>query len=299
MRPVVVLFDRVELCLSEALQALRRHPLMTFAAITTIAVALFLAGGLGYAYSRLDVYAKTIPDRFEMRVFLRDEAGMPEITRVAKQMREIPGVSKVEWIPKDKMWEKTKKEYPPQITEGLENPLPQSFKVRVDDLSLSDGVVDQIKKLPEVRPGEAGVQYLKQEQEMINRGLQLIRWIGTVAGGLLSLTGGILIYNAIRLSIVFRRLDIRVMKLVGASRWIINIPFYIEGATQGLIGGVLATFMVKACNDAMLQFVQSINFVAVPPAFPLKDLLTILGGCGIAYGIVCTAIALVVPIKER
>jgi len=53
------MFDRLEFLLTEAFVALRRNGLMTFAAVTTVAVSLFLIGGLGYTYLRIQGYADT------------------------------------------------------------------------------------------------------------------------------------------------------------------------------------------------------------------------------------------------
>lgn len=302
MKWIQFIFDRISLYFSEAMTALKRHTLMTFAAITTIAVALFLAGGLGYAYYRVEQYTHTLSDRFEMRVFLEDGTTVQQIQRLAVRLRELNGVTKVEWIPRDKMWEKMQKDNP-EMTAGVINPLPDSFKVKIADLSQGDILADQIRQLPEVTKGPNGIQYLKSEQEMLSQALKLVRWLGSVFGGLLALTGGILIYNAIRLSIVSRQLEIRIMGLVGASRLTINTPFYLEGLFQGLVGGVVATLLILAANQSISGFIQTIQVQgsvkpSTPPIFPLEWMILILGGIGVSYGLICTFIALWVPIRE-
>jgi len=86
--------------------------------------------------------------------------------------------------------------------------------------------------MPEVAP-EGGVVYLKAEQNFLEKTLYFIRWLGLVFGGLLFLTGGILIYNAIHMAVLARRVEIRIMRLVGASQLTIRIPFLIEGLCKG------------------------------------------------------------------
>src|SRR3954454_11736023 len=86
-------FNRIEFVISEALTALSRNRLMTLAAVTTVAVALFLFGGMGYAYYRISSFAQTIPGKFRMLVYLKDEATRKDVKAVASQIRIIPGVA--------------------------------------------------------------------------------------------------------------------------------------------------------------------------------------------------------------
>ena len=87
------MLDRFEFLVGEAMVALRRNGLMTFAAISTIAVSLFLLGGLGYAYLRIEEFARTLPSKFEMRVFLREGTNYAQITETATAIRQMPGRS--------------------------------------------------------------------------------------------------------------------------------------------------------------------------------------------------------------
>lgn len=290
------MLDRLEFLLGEALVALRRNGLMTFAAISTVAVSLFLLGGLGYAYFRVNEFAKQIPGKFEMRVYLRDGVPYAGITQTASQIRAIPGVRAVYWIPKEKAWELKQKESP-ELTEGLDNPFPDGYKVTVTELSLSDSVAAQIRALPTVDPN--GVTYMKDEQQFVDQSLRLIRWLGAVFGGLLFLTGGVLIYNAIRLTVHSRRLEIRTMQLVGASKGMVRIPFLIEGIFQGALGGVIATFMIQGGNELILRFLQSMKSDISAPTFPLWALLGIFTGIGAFYGLLCSLLAVRAPLRFR
>lgn len=291
------MFDRLEFMLSEAFVALRRNGLMTFAAVTTVAVSLFLIGGLGYVYLRVQDYARSIPSKFEMRVFLKDSIeGEKAVAPVAQKIRAIPGVLKATWIPKDKFWALDQSQHPEY--RGIENPYPESFKVQVLDLQQSDHVAQALKSLPEVNTGEEGVRYLKDEEEFLERILSFIRWLGVVFGGLLFLTGGILIYNAIKLAVISRRVEVRIMQLVGASNAAIKFPFLIEGFVQGTTGGVLAALMVLATNNLISSFVhQSSPDVAIP-IFPLLAMTGVLGGIGAVYGLFCSLIAVRTPLRS-
>ncbi|MBS1716942.1 MAG: ABC transporter permease [Armatimonadetes bacterium] len=284
------MLDRIEFLLGEALTALRRNGMMTLAAITTSAVSLFLIGGLSYAYFRVQEYGQTLPGKFEMRVFLRSGVKEGEISRTAEAIRKMPDVATVTWIPRDLAWAKQKREHP-DLTEGIENPLPDALKVKLKALTNADSVADNIRGLALVDP-DGGVSYLKDEQRFADQSLQLIRWLGILFGSILLATAGILIYNAIRMAALSRRNEVRIMELVGASRAMIKAPFMIEGMVQGLLGGVVASFMILAAQRGLIQFLDSVKIQATLPAYPMLFMLGALSLAGGAYGLVCSTAAL-------
>jgi len=293
------LFNRIEFVVSEALTAMTRNRLMAVAAVTTVAVSLFLFGGLGYAYYRIDSYAKTIPGKFRMLVYLRDEATVRDVQQVAGQIRGISGVASVSWIPKDKAWAKWKADHPTALTEGIDNPLPEGFRVILSDLKKSDSVVASIKTIPMVAP-ENGVLYLNQEQNIVDGLLTALRVVGLVVGGVLLAIAGVLIYNAIRLTVLSRRVEIRIMQLVGASRPTVYVPFLIEGMLQGIIGACIATGLVIGAYFGFGWVMQHmVSFAYTPAPFPYWPVLGILAIAGAAYGIFCSTLAIRAPLKYR
>jgi cell division transport system permease protein len=291
------LFNRIEFVISEGLTALSRNRLMALAAVTTVAVSLFLFGGMGYAYFRIDAYAKTIPGKFNMLVYLRDEASVKDVQEAAAKIRAIPGVGPVSWIPKDKAWERWKTEHPSGLSEGVENPLPEGFKVVLTDLKQSDAVVASIRAIPLVAP--EGVKYLRDEQNFVETLLTIFRWVGLVVGGILFITAGVLIYNAIRLTVLSRRLEIRIMQLVGASRATVYIPFLIEGMIQGVVGALIATGLVIGAYFGVSWGLQQLSALYSPADFQYLPVLLILTAAGALYGIFCSILAIRAPLKYR
>jgi cell division transport system permease protein len=290
-------FNRIEFVISEALTALSRNRLMALAAVTTVAVALFLFGGMGYAYFRLDAYAKSIPGKFNMRVYLRDESSIKDVEQTAAKIRAIEGVGPVYWIPKDKAWELWKTEHASGLTAGVENPLPHSFKVVLTDLKKSDAVVAAIHGIPTVDPD--GVKYMREEQNYVEFLLTIFRWVGLVVGGILFVTAGVLIYNAIRLTVLSRRLEIRIMQLVGASRATVYVPFLIEGMIQGVVGALVATGLVIGAYFGVTWGLQSLRADYTPAPFQYLPVLLILAAGGALYGIFCSVLAIRAPLKYR
>jgi len=282
------MLDRLEFVFSEAWTALRRNTWMTFAAVTTAAVALFLLGGLGYAYVSVSTYMRSLPSRFEIRVFLRNGIAREQVSEAAREIRQISGVRKLVWIPKEQAWAKFRSEYP-DLTQGEDNPLPDSFRVSLVRIDDAPQVAAQIRSLAAVDP--QGVKYLDDLQQMLSDALVLLRAVGFGVGGLLLLTSGVLIFNTIRLTIVSRRREIRIMQLVGATRATVASPLLIEGIIQGTLGGLVASFLLWSCNAGIQRLLASLSAIGNLPSFPLAAASMILMAIGALYGFVCSLIA--------
>jgi cell division transport system permease protein len=289
--------EHFQFLLGEALVALRRNGWMSFAAITTSAISLLLLGGLGYAYFRLQQYANTLPDLFEIRIFLVMDAPKDKLSDIATQIRAIPGVKEARWISSTQAWEKYRIEMP-EVTEGLENPLPEGFNIKLTNLDQTESVVAALQEVPYVDAN--AIDYMSREQEAVSQILWLIRYLGTLLGVLLFIVAGVLIHNAIRLGIIARRREIRIMKLCGASRFTVRTPLLLEGAIQGGVGGAAAAMLLWASQTAITQTTTQVGNTFRPTEpFPVLFMTLLLTGCGIGYGLICSALAAREPMKER
>lgn len=265
---------------------------MIFAAIATATLALFLIGGLGFLYLQAKTAAGRLTGLFEMRVFMKEGTTYKQITETAGQIREIPGVGTVSWIPRDKAWELEKKKNP-DLTAGIDNPLPDAFKVTVKELARGDAIVAAIRKLPTVEP-EGGVQYLSKEARFVDTWAQRLQAVGGPLAGILLLIAAILIYNTIRLTVISRRLEVRVMSLVGASRFVIQAPYMIEGVVYGTIGGLLAALLLYVSQIGVGLWLRS----STSP-FPFTQSVEILCLAGGIFGLLCSVVAVKVPLRYR
>jgi cell division transport system permease protein len=271
--------------------------LMTIAAISTVAVALFLFGGLAYVYLGVSGYANDLSGKYEIQAYFKDGSTYSEIKSTAETLRKRDGIKTVVWIPRDKAWEKERRENP-ELTAGIENPFPDALKITVSDVKGTNTVVAAIKAMPQIQPDQ--VMYHDPTQRFLTDVLKLIQWLGVVLGGLLLTTAGILIYNAIRLTIDARKREIRIMQLVGASHVTVRVPFLIEGAVQGLAGGMIATLLLWGAHTGVEWYiVNNLTALEARAKFPLESTASILGAIGALYGIVCSTLAIRGPSRLR
>ena len=82
-----------------------------------------------------------------------------------------------------------------------------------------------------------------------------------------------------------RRLEISIMKSVGATNWFIRVPFIVEGVVIGLISAGISILVLKLVYESIMSAVkQLIPFTSIP--FTTLTGPVVLGfiGAGIAFG---------------
>ena len=284
------MFDRITFILGEWLVSIRRNVGMVILGIITVSVCIFITGGLALTYLSILKFGQGLTDKFEIRVFLKDKTSEQQISSIARQIRAMDGVATVNWIPRDKAWQKFKVENP-EKTKGLDNILPDAYKVVLKDLSKSDTVASSIQAMPDIEPD--GVKYLRNAQKQVEQSLRFLKWIGLVAGGLLALVSGVLIFTVVRLTAMSRRLELRIMSLVGATYTTIYTPLLLEGTFQGLLGGLLASLLLRLSYGQLQGSLGAYPYIGGLPAFPNNQVFLACSAAGAAYGLLCSILALV------
>ena len=107
------------------------------------------------------------------------------------------------------------------------------------------------EKLEEI-DGVEEVQYSEEWLRRFEGLMNVIRIVGFIVAGLLSLGVLFIVTNTIRLAIYSRREEIEILKLVGATDWFVKIPFLLEGMIQGGLSGILA-LVVLYCGYLLLS----------------------------------------------
>ncbi len=293
------MLDRIEFLFGEALVALRRNGWMSFAAITTVAMAVFLLAGLVQVYAGIARLADSAGKRLTVRVFIRDSVPDAEASALGAQIKAIPGVTFVRFVPRRQGLQEFREKNPEIDVTGLyeANPLPNCFHVSIADQKDFDSVVSSLQSMKEVEPN--GVKFPSDVQEFLKEVQATVPILGLVLGVTMLATSGILIYNAIRMTVVARRREIGIMLLVGARRTMVWAPMVLEGLLQGSLGGVLAGVTLLTGHHFVRQVVQDrMGSMATIPTMSVGATLVGLGLVGAVYGTVCSVIAVREPWRQ-
>jgi cell division transport system permease protein len=242
-----------------------RNGWMSFASMSSMFISLFILGVFLLLALNVNAMADQIESQVQIRVYLQLNVDQAKMTELQNKIGNITEVSKVKFVSKaeglDILRESLGKENE-DLIEGYENeknPLPDSFTVEVyDPLSIETAVaqIEAINKADESLP-IAKVKYGQGTVEKLFTITNVVRNIGFVVVIGLGITAMFLISNTIKMTIIARRREIGIMKLVGATNSFIRWPFFIEGALIGLISSVLTTAVIWVAYSQFVSFTET------------------------------------------
>ena len=229
----------------ETFTAVRRNALVTFAAISTVFISLFLLGGSLLVERQVRLMAGEWASKVEVSVFIRDAASPEQIEALSRKISEMPEVQEVFFESREEAYARFKTLFR-DSTSLIENvdadAMPQSFRVKLKD-------PEKFAVIRARLAGDPTVEEVRDEQRLLKNLFAVTRVLRTgvqaVAVIMLVAAAG-LIGNTVRMAVFARRKEIAIMKLVGATNWFIRIPFLIEGVVEGLLGAVVAVLGIFA-----------------------------------------------------
>jgi cell division transport system permease protein len=229
----------------ETLISLRRNLLMTIAGIITVAISLFLFGGILLVSATVDHGTQQWKHGIELEIFMNVGATKTQVQVIDKELAADPQVKTYKHLTQADAYAIFKKDFAdqPALVESTKpTDLPESFRVEPQKAELTQVLADRYNGQPNIATVITAAQQIK-------RLLTATRWIRlafiSMASVLLA-SSLFLIVNTIRLATFARRREIEVMKLVGASNWFVRVPFMAEGLVQGAIGAGFAFGLVWA-----------------------------------------------------
>ena len=241
---------RLRLVLAEMLIGLRRNVTLTLAVIVTVAVSLILVGAALMLSRQVDRMKGYWYDKVEVTVSLctNSDTGTPcnghpvtdaQRQQISQAIAALPEVKTLYYESQQEALQHFKQQFadtPSLVQAAEQNGLPDSYRVKLKDPKRSDIVISALTGTP-------GVEEVVDQRKLIAPLFKLLHAfqniaLGTAIGVLLAAIA--LIVNTIRIAVFSRRREIGIMRLVGASNLYIELPFLLEGALAGLIGGVLA-----------------------------------------------------------
>lgn len=127
--------------------------------------------------------------------------------------------------------------------------LPESYRIRLVDPEQTDVVVAYFA-------GRAGVEEVDDQRDLLDglfRFLDGARWTAWFVAGFLLLASVLLVWTTIRLAAFNRRRETGIMRLVGASKFFIQLPFMLEGIVAACLGAVIATLLLLSGERLLVE----------------------------------------------
>jgi len=236
-----------------SLGELWRSPLWTLITVAVLGVSMTLPTTLHLLVKNIQQVSRSYDQSFEISLFLQNETTPTEIATLVTLLQGDPQVAKVRLI--DKAAAMTEFKQQSGFGEALafldQNPLPDVLLVtpKVNQPAAAEALMQKLQKERYVELAKLDISWLERLAALMNL---LQQAVYTIAILLLS-AALLVIGNTIRLSIMDKKAEIEVMKLVGATDAFIQRPFLYTGIWLGIFGGFLAFLVV----EVMLWWLRS------------------------------------------
>jgi len=227
--------------LRRALRNMMNSPVLSAASVFTVGVALALLAF--FAIAVLNVQRLTTSWSAELAIvaYLEQPPNDATLNRWLSEIRAYPEISDVTYVSRQQAYQKFRLRLgsDADLLEGLgPEVLPASLEIRLkpEHRQETAAVVDRLSR----NKAFGELHYGREWLERFEAFLMLLRTVGAALGGFLVLAALVIVTNTIKLTLYARQDELEAMTMVGATALFIKLPYLIEGALQGLFGGMLA-----------------------------------------------------------
>ena len=247
----------------EALLAFRRWPALSVLSVTTIAFALFVASLYALVALNLHRTLERIEERVEIVLYITRSTPIEVVTLALEDIEAFPEVARATFVTADEALERAQAElveFQGIFGEFETNPLPASIEVRLrPGFRQTESVADVAERLTGFAFAE-DVQYGYDWVKKLDRLRNIGAVVGLLIGGAFAIASIIIIGTTIRMAVMQRSREIRIMRLVGATDGFIRRPFLLEGCIKGALGGFAALGLCYAAYAAIHLLLFEVEF---------------------------------------
>ena len=264
---------RAQFVFQEIWIGLRRNLTMTIALIVTVAIAMALFGTGLLIKAQVDSSKSYWYDRVEVSIYLCSETSTnascnkadrtdAQKAQLEQDLKAMPQVSRVEYESKEQAYARFKDRFastPGFVQSTKEGDIPDSLRVRLKN-------PQEYKVVANAVNGRPGVDQVINEQEILKKFFRILnglQWAALLIALIQVFAAVLLVANTIRLSAFNRRRETGIMRLVGASNIYIQMPFILEGAIAGLVGGMFSAVLLMGAKVFLIDRLQgSLQFAS-------------------------------------
>ena len=288
--------------LKEGFSGLKKNLLMTVASIIAVAACISIMSFSYCVVSNLQYMLDQMEDSIGISVFLKGDLTSEDIENMKTTISGLDHVTNVTYISPADALDQLKDQWgaDEDIFIGLDdtnNPLSHSFQVELDQIESQDAVLAELQKIE----GVDKVEYGQSLSEMLMSVSNVFQVAGILVMLVLGVISVMIIINTIRISVMNRRVEINIMKYVGATDWFIRWPFIIEGIIIGLIGAVLPMLVgMPMYGKTVSLFYNHIPFVENFVRFRVVgDVFSFVLPAALIFGILLGVVGSVTSIRNH
>lgn len=242
--------SNVTYLVKKGISSVWKNLLMSFASFSILMVSLLLVGCSVLLMMNVNTIMKNIEDTNEITIYLKENVTEKQTEHIRTLLEKNEDLTEVKYYSKEEALEDFRDnmaEYSELLDYLDENPMPETFLVRVKDLSRIRHVVNTINEIE-------GVEKTKAPYEFAGMLINIRNTFSLIAGAVLLalvVVSIVIVSNTIRTSVFARRNEISIMRYVGATSSFIKTPFFVEGMFIGVLAGAAAWGLTWLVYDSV------------------------------------------------
>lgn len=216
-----------------------RNKIFSLATIATIAACIFLFGLFYSVVENVQYSIAKAETNVAVTVFFDEDISDGRIQEIGDMIRTRPEVSSVNYVSASDAWEAFKVDYLGEYADGYEgdNPLEgsENYEIYLKDVSKQAELVNYLETVDGIRE----INHSDVTANILTQFNKLLSYVSLGIIGILLAVSLFLISNTVAMGIAVRREEIGIMKLIGATDFVVRSPFLIEGILLGIIGAAI------------------------------------------------------------
>lgn len=277
--------------LGQGIKNIWRNKLFSLATVATIAACVFLFGLLYSVVLNFQNIVKQAQAGVAVTVFFDEGISDERIAQIGEEIKKRAEVSKVVFVSAEEAWEAFKSENLGDYVDtfGDDNPLEgdANYEIYLNDVSMQSSLVTYIEGLEGVRTVNKSVIVAS----MLTSVNSLIAYVSLGIIGILLAVSIFLISNTVSLGITVRKEEIAIMKLIGATDFVVHAPFIFEGMLLGLVGSLIPLTAIYFVYANVVSYLQTkfkvldslLRFLDINQIFTTLVPVSIALGVGIGF----------------
>lgn len=272
----------------QGIENIWKNRMMSFASFCVLLVSILMVGLASLFYINITSMIGSVAGKNEVIVYIQDDATEEDEASLKTQLEKIGNMTEISFYSKDQAFEDLKKsmsDYEVLFDSlGNDNPLIDSYRIKIADINHMDDTVAQIQKLD-------FVSSVRAPYDFVNILIQLRKIITIIALAVIAalcVVSVIIISNTTKASVFARREEIMIMKYVGATNAFIRIPFFIEGMITGFMAGLVALILTWLSYDSTVDLltnqVDILNIIGVGSIISFRQIIVPVALCYLAAG---------------
>ena len=234
-----------------------RNSMFSLASIATMAACIFMFGIFYVLVFNVNAMVQEAEESVAITMFFDEGLTEEQIKEIGKEVEKRTEVREMVFVSAEEAWESFKEVYfegNEEYAAGFtENPLANSanYEIYLKDISQQTSLVKYLNTIE-------GVREVKQSQSVAETLTEFNRILSIVSGGIIMIllcVAVFLINNTITVGIAVRREEIAIMKLIGATDYLVRAPFIVEGIVIGLVGASLPLVLLFVLYDKVIVYV--------------------------------------------